>query len=111
MGTKYKISKEFINLFEKFENDIKNSKKLDIKTFYGFSKYYIKNNPLSEENTTKGNPTKNLERKLKRWKDRLYNNTFQKKTYDELIKYYEALNGDYFNHQLLPDEDIEHWFD
>ena len=46
METKSRISKEFINLFEKFENDIKYSEKLDINTFYGFSKYYLKE-PLS----------------------------------------------------------------
>ncbi len=111
METKSRISKEFINLFEKFENDIKYSEKLDINTFYGFSKYYLKNNPFSEENNTKDNPTKNLERKLKRWKERLYNNTFQEKTFKELLKYHKSLNEDYCYQELLPDEHPKHWFD
>ncbi|ABV67156.1 hypothetical protein Abu_0896 [Aliarcobacter butzleri RM4018] len=111
MRTKSEISVKFINLFEKFRNEIKTSKKLDRNSFYGFAKYYIKNNTICDENNTKGNPIKNLERKLKRWEERLNNNIFQEKTFEELLKYYKSLNENYCYQELLPDEYPQHWFD
>ena len=111
METKSQISKKFIELFELFEKNIENSTKLDKKSFFGFAKYYLKHYPEAQENNTHHDPAKNLERKLKRWKERLYSTSFQEKTYEELQKYHKALNETYFYQELLEDEYPKFWFD
>lgn len=105
MGTKIDSNKKFKELWETFYSEIQTNNKFNPKTLHGFSKYYIEENPHIE--TT----AKNLKRKLERWKERIDNTNFQNNTYLELEEYYKFIKKSYFKHELLDDEDIEHWFD
>lgn len=106
LGTKVSSNKNFRKLWEIFYKEVQTNKKFTPKTLHGFSKYYIEENPHIE--TT----AKNLKRKLERWEERVgTNNNFQNNTYLELEEYYKFINKSYFKHELLEDEDIEHWFD
>lgn len=106
MGTKIKKNKDFKDLWNLFIKEVKTTDKFEPKTLHGFSKYYLEKNP--ETDTT----VKNLKRKLERWEERITtDNNFQNQTYFQLEEYYRCINTIYFKHELLEDEDIEHWFD
>lgn len=101
--------KEFEKIWNQFIISIKNSKKLEKKTIYSFAKFYLDFNPNDKN---KGDPVKNLDRKIRKWKENYdLGRTPQNNTIENLKEYCIFLDNTPFKHELLEDEDIEHWFD
>lgn len=102
---------EFKKIWDIFNNLILKSDKLKTKTFYEFAKVYVEKNEqfISSESS---NPIKNLERKIRRWEESYKDGRKQQRnTINELKEYCNFLEVKVFKHELLEDEDIEHWFD
>lgn len=108
MGTKESNLEKFINLWENFEYEIKNSKKLQSNTLLGFAKYYEK---YANDSSESADASKIYD-KLKKWKKRKDKfKDIRENTLLQLEEYYKFIKKDYFTQELLEDESYEHWFD
>lgn len=107
MGTQKTNLEKYLQLWDLFEEEIKNSKKLNSNTLSGFVKYYEKYNDSSSKNDYK-----TLYARLKKMKERKNKiKTIRENSFLELEEFYKFLRKDYFTQELLEDETFEHWFD
>ena len=107
MGTVKTNLEKYLDLWKLFEEEIKNSDKLDSKTLSGFAKYYEKYSETSENSDYK--KVHERLKKMKQRKDSL--TTVRENTLLELEDFYKFLKKDYFVQELLEDEDVTSWFD